>query len=95
MFARVTTYNADPQKLDEMASQIDGLKQQINKIAGVVDVYSAWRADGQGVTTAIYESQAAADAAATEIQSIWAGLGGYLTAVPEVTTYENVEHLTG
>ncbi|MGI9482883.1 MAG: hypothetical protein ACR2OR_11070 [Hyphomicrobiales bacterium] len=95
MYARVTTFHADPARLDEMVATIEGLKADVKAIAGVVEVYSAWRADGHGVTTAIYESQEAAEASTPQVQAIWGGLVGYLTAPPQATTFENVEHLTG
>lgn len=94
MYARVTTFHADPARLSEMVTKIDSLKTDIKAIPGVVEIYSAWRADGHGVTTAIYESQAAAEEATPQVQAIWGGLVEYLTASPQATTFENVEHLT-
>ena len=95
MFARVTTYKADPQKLEEMAAEIEGLKPQIKSIPGVVDIFSAWQSNGDGMSMAIYESQTAAEASASQVKAIWAGLSEYLIAAPEISTYENVKHLTG
>ncbi len=94
MYARITTYQCDPSLLDEMTAQLDEIRTQVNAISGVVDVYTVWRADGNGVTTAIYESQDAADAAASQVQTIWAGLADFLTGAPSVETYENVDHIT-
>ena len=67
----------------------------MKEIWGVVSIYTAWRADGNGVTTAIYESQAAADASTAQVQAIWANMADLLVGAPEVETYENVERLTG
>ncbi len=78
-----------------MVANVEGLKSQIKAIAGVVDIYNAWRPDGQGVTVAIYESQAAAEAASPHIQSIWGGLAQYLTGAPQTEVYENVDRMTG
>ncbi len=94
MYARITTYQCGPSRLDEMTAKFDEIRAQVNAISGVVDVYTAWRADGNGVTTAIYESQDAADAAASQVQAIWAGLAVFLTGTPSVETYENVDHIT-
>ena len=94
MYARITTYQCDPARLDEMTAKLDEIKAQVKAISGVIDAYSAWRADGNGVTTAIYESQAAAEAAATQVQAVWANLADFLIGVPKAETYENVVHIT-
>ncbi len=93
MYARVTTFQCDPSRLDELTSKLDEIKGQVNSISGVVDVYSAWRADGNGVTMAIYDSQAAAEAAVSQVQAIWGSLAGLLTGAPSTETYDNVERI--
>jgi hypothetical protein len=95
MYARVTTFQTDPARLDEVVSKIDEIKGQIKSIAGIVDSYSVWRSDGHGVTTAIYESQEAAEAASEQIQAIWGIMAEFLTATPSAEAYDNVAHLTG
>ncbi len=76
MYARVTQYQMDPNREDEVLAKLDGLTSQIKAIPGIVAAYTSWRSeDGHGVTTAIYESQADAEAADTQAQSIWAELG--------------------
>jgi hypothetical protein len=94
MYARVTTYQCDPSRLDDLTGKLDEIKAQVKAISGVVDVYSAWRADGNGVTAAIYESQAAAEAAASQVQAVWANLADLLVGAPNAEAYENVVHLT-
>ncbi len=94
MYARITTYQCDPARLDDLTAKLDGIRAQVRAISGVVDVYSAWRADGNGVTTAIYESQAAAEAATPQVQAIWADLADILVGSPNAETYENVVHIT-
>ncbi len=94
MYARITTLQSDPSRLEEMTSRFDELREQIKAIPGLIAVYSAWRADGQGVTTAIYESQDAAESSAPQIKAIWSGLADFLTGAPNVEVYENVENLT-
>ncbi len=94
MYARITTFQCDPSRLEEMTARFDDLKEQIKAIPGAVAVYSAWRADGRGVTTAIYESQDAAEASVPQVKAIWSGLSDFLTGAPTVEAYENVEDLT-
>jgi hypothetical protein len=64
-------------------------------LSGVVDVYAAWRADGQGTIVAVYNSKADADAAATKIQALWGTLAGLLRGAPNIDTYDDVEHVVG
>jgi hypothetical protein len=47
------------------------------------------------VTTAIYESQAAAEAGQSVATSVWAEMGPFMVAPPVPITYENVQNLLG
>ena len=94
MYARITTYQCDPARLDDLTAKLDEIKVQVKAISGVVEVYSAWRADGNGITAAIYENQAAAEAATPQVQAIWANLADLLVGSPNAETYENVVHVT-
>jgi hypothetical protein len=60
-----------------------------------VDVYAAWRADGQGSVTAIYQSKADADAAGAKIKDLWSGLTSLLKSGPSTEAYDSVDHLVG
>ena len=93
MFARVTKYQADPSRIHEMEAVLDGLKDQIQKISGAVAIYNVWRADGQGVVTAICNSQAAADAAADTIQSVWGSVSEMLQGSLATETYDHVAQI--
>lgn len=95
MFARVSDYSCDPAKIDQIEARMPEIKAGIEAIAGVIDVYSVWGADGKGVTFAIYESQAAAEAAQDQIQGVWAIIADCLTAAPAVRTFDRVEHIAG
>ena len=95
MFARVSDYTCDPAKIDQIEARMPEIKAGIEAIAGVIDVYIVWGADGKGATMAIYESQAAAEAARDQIQAVWAIIADCLTAAPVVRTFDSVEHITG
>ena len=90
MYARVTTFQCDPSRLDELAAIIDEVKPKIEELPGVVDVYGMWRSDGHGMVTGIYRSERAAVAAAPQVLEIWGGLAGFLTATPRTETYDYV-----
>ena len=95
MYARVTTYQIDPVRIAEMQAKLVEVKPQVKALGGVVNTYTAWRADGQGVVMAVFESKAAAEAAADKIQAIWGGLASLLKGPPKVEAFDNVEHLSG
>ena len=95
MYARITRYKCDPARLEEMTGKIDEVKAQVKQVPGLVTIYSAWRDDGDGVTVAVYESQADAEAAMPTVQAVWAGLSSLLIEPPSAEAYENVAHLTG
>ena len=95
MYARVTTFRIDPSRLGELQASITRMKPAAKGLAGVVDIYVAWRGDGQGVVTAIYESKAAADKAVGRIQALWGAFAGLLQGAPRTDIYETVERIGG
>ena len=93
MFARVTTYQGKTDSVGEMESRLDGIASQVSAIPGVANVHTLWNDDGSGMTVAIYDSEAAATAAATTIQGIWGGLADLLAGPPSAATYSSVHKL--
>ena len=95
MYARVTSFKVDPARLGELPAKLKEMQPAAKALPGVVDIYAAWRADGQGTVTAIYASKADADASVAKIQAIWGALAGLLKAAPDTQAYDTVEHLVG
>jgi hypothetical protein len=95
MYARVTSFKVDPSRLNELAAKIKEMQPAAKALPGIVDIYAAWRADGQGVVTAIYNSKAEADSAVAKIQALWGTLAGLLKGAPSTDTYDTVEHIVG
>ncbi len=94
MYARVTQYQIDPSREAEVVAKLDALSAQIKAVPGIVSAHSSWRSDdGHGVTIAIYESQAAAEAAADFVKGLWSELAPFMTAPPTPNVYENVQNL--
>ena len=61
---------------------------------GMIDARAAWRADGQGVVIAIYQSREHADAAMRRLQVIWGSIADLLTGPPRTDVYDTVQHIT-
>lgn len=93
MYVRVTTYQADPARLEDLKAKLPPIKAKLEEMDGIVDWYAAWRADGQGVVFTVYDSKAAADASLNEVRGIWTSLAGLLKAMPKAETFDTVETL--
>ena len=94
MFARITTFQCDPSRLDEAVAKLAALRPQIKQLPGIVDVYGAWRDDGHAIVTSIYRTRRAALAAAPKALMLFGGLSEFLNSTPRTDTYDNVAHLT-
>lgn len=95
MYTRITTFKADPTKLDALEKSMDAVREQLKKVSGMVHCYSSWTGSGSGAVFAVYESQELAKAAADQVRSVWGSLAGMLTAPPSSSEYENVVDLKG
>ena len=95
MYARVTSFKVDSSRLDELPAKIKEMRPLVRALPGVVDIYIAWRGDGQGAVTAIYRTKADADVAVARIQVLWGALAGLLQAAPRTDAYDIVEHVAG
>ena len=94
MYARVTHFKVDPARLPELAVKLKEMGPSAKTLPGMIDAYAAWRADGQGVVVALYQSKGAADRAVTRIQALWGDLVNLLSGAPRTDVYENAEHIT-
>jgi hypothetical protein len=95
MYARVTTFQSDPSRIDEMNEIRNSIKSQLANVAGLSVAFAAWNDDGAGSVMAVYDSQEAAEAAAEQIASLWGQLGEVLTEPPTAVGYTNVDNMLG
>jgi len=93
MYARVTTYQADPARIEELRAKLPEIKEKLEDLDGLEEWYTVWRADGQGVVFTVFEDKETADASLNVVRGIWAGLGGLLKGTPKVEHYDTVETL--
>ena len=59
MYVRVTSFKVDPARLQEVSEKIAEMGPRAKALPGMIDIYAAWRGDGQGVVVAIYRSRRA------------------------------------
>jgi len=95
MYARVTSFKIDPARLEGLPAKIKEMQPLARALPGVVDIYIAWRADGQGVVTAIYQSKTEADAAVARLQVLWGTVADLFNTAPRTDVYDTVEHFVG
>ena len=94
LYARVSRYRMKPESFDEALRMVDAMKPQIKAIPGIQDWLNMGRtADGEGVVIALYENEAAAEAALPRAREIWAQFADHLMAEPETEGYDVVMDL--
>src|SRR5262249_30552806 len=93
MYARVTTYQADPARIEELRAKLRAIKAKVEDMDGLLDWYTVWSADGKGVVFTVFENKADADASLNEVRNIWASVAGLLKGTPKPENFDNVETL--
>jgi hypothetical protein len=94
MYVRVTSFKVDPTRLQELSAKIAEMGPRAKALPGMIDVYAAWRDDGQGVLVAIYRSKEDADRAVARVQALWGRLAGLLSGAPRTDAYEHAARVT-
>ena len=89
MHTRITHYKVKPGRLDEAIAARDELMPEIERIPGLVRYLNLWNEDGNGAVVAVYESQAAAEAAAATAKTMWSNLADLLEPDFSVQEFAN------
>ena len=91
MYARVSRYKMKVETFDEAQAMIQEIGPQIAALPGLRDFKNVGRgSDGSGVVFAIYDDQAAAEAATAAAGEIWAKFADHLVGPPETEGYDMV-----
>ena len=93
MYARVTTYQIDPARFDEMNVLLGELKGKCKSLPGIMVYNTVWREDGRGVSTTIYDCRASADEAAAMLHAVWAQFSDILIAEPVTELYTRTDDM--
>ena len=90
MFYRVTKYNFDDARFDEILAWGETVRAQVEAIRGLMHVDSYRSSPGEGIIVAAYENEDAFNSASETVISILGDLGQFMTSAPH--TYSgNVE----
>lgn len=88
MYARLTTYQMNPERLEEALALADEIKPEIMAIDGIKVWLNLGNEDGSGAVLTVYESSEAAEAAEPQAMQIWGRFADMLTAPPNPQGYE-------
>lgn len=89
MHARVTTFSMDASRYDEIMGVLEGVRDQINALPGLVSMTNTMdRESGEGVVVAIYEDADTANANIEKVQEIWSNFAQYMTSEPKRAVHE-------
>jgi hypothetical protein len=93
MYAKVTTYQINPERFEEMNALLSELKGKCSSLPGIMFYNTVWREDGQGVSTTIYDCRASAVEAGAMLQGIWAQFSEILSEEPVTEVYTNTKNM--
>lgn len=82
MFYRVTKYNFDDARFDEILAWGETVRSVVEGIAGLLYVDSYRSAPGEGMIVAAYESEGAFNAASETVSSVLGDMGQFMTSPP-------------
>ncbi len=87
MFARITKYKMNPDRMDEATALVEQLLPEIMAMPGVLNFINVANDDGSGYVISVNESQEASDTNAEKVQAIWAKFADFLTEPPTAEGY--------
>lgn len=82
MFYRVTKYNFDDERYDEILAWGETVRATIESIDGMLHVDSYRSAPGEGIIVGAYVSEDAFNAASETVSSVLAGMAQFMTGAP-------------
>ncbi|MDH3464287.1 MAG: hypothetical protein OEM32_11765 [Acidimicrobiia bacterium] len=82
MFYRVTKYNFDDARFDEILAWGETVRSVVEGIDGLLYVDSYRSAPGEGMIVAAYESEAAFNAASDTVSNVLGDMGQFMTSPP-------------
>lgn len=82
MFYRVTKYNFDDARFDEILAWGESVREQIEGIDGMIHIDTFRSAPGEAMIVAVYESEDAFSAASGTVTSVLSDMGQFMTGAP-------------
>ncbi len=83
MFYRVTKYNFDDERYDEILAWGETARAKIEGIEGILYVDIFRSAPGEGMIVAAYEHEGAFNAASETVSAVLGEMGQFMTGAPQ------------
>ena len=84
MYYRITQYNFDPSKYDDLMAYGDSIKPKLKSIPGLNFGHEVRTGEDSAMVIAQYESAEAAEAAQSLVSEILSEFGRYMTSAPQI-----------
>jgi quinol monooxygenase YgiN len=92
MYARITTFQCKPEKLNDAIALAEELKPEIMSIPGLKYWFDTGNEDGTCAVIAVYESHEAAQAASGTAKEIFSRFAEFMDAEPQPQGYQVLLH---
>ncbi len=83
MYARVTNYKMKPGSREAATKVMEGLREQILALPGIVKFINVMKDDGTGVVVALSTNQTMDEETAARVQALWSNFMEFLESPPE------------
>ena len=93
MFLRATSFKIDSAQEPAFWEEAEAVAKKLKAIPGITHQFTGLQDDGNAVSIAVWESEAAAKAGNDKVQAIWTSLGNYLRTPPKPTGYVKARQL--
>jgi len=92
MYARITTYRITPDKLEETLTLAEKIKPEIMSIPGIKYWFNIGNSDGNCAVIAIYNNEAAAEAAQQTAKELFGRFAEYIESDLQAQGYQVLLH---
>ena len=82
MFYRVTKYDFDDARYDEILAWSETVRAKVEAIEGILHVDTFRSAPGEGMIVAAYENEDAFNAASDTVMAVLGDMGEFMTSAP-------------
>jgi len=87
-YARITKFKMKARSIDTAIERMEGMKQKILGLPGVLQFINAANDDGSGYVISIVESKEIADSNTEALMAVWGAFADLLEEMPTPEGYE-------
>ena len=87
-YARITKFKMKPDAIDEAVARLEGMKDKIMGMPGVLQFINAANDDGTGYVVSIVESKEIAEANTEALMAVWGAFADLLEGIPTPEGFE-------